>query len=565
MNKLTNHSVYRAALNLSLGFYLCASNANLNTEESIANTVDHKNLNLSFYLDKIKYNTQEKLGILPYILANPNGVYLEIGTGGDPIAELLSRIPNDLSPTIIASDVDENILKILPTRHPQLNKYLTQKSTGAKLQLQQLDATSMGCFPDNYLSGINASAVVHEIISYAGGIDGFDKFFAESFRILKKDGILTYRDPESVPHKNESILANFKTPTIRLFTHIFLIKFLDNIDGSLAATGRKYKHYDTQNIVFTIYKKNETNSCKLNYQEYMQLRTYEIDFSRPYMLQLPRGLCREIERHYLTYLHDCNPLVFIKCTPIVGSELYTVNYLANSSSNVLNDFLQKHGLSLTVDGKIDTKTHEFINIQINNNIQALEYGILLHLVSKRSRRQLCMLLKEHNLDPNLYIIQIKEDEYLLDYRIFGLLYDDISNQIFNSNDKPINLDDTIHAQWLKREGEETYIYYSDDELITKVAEISLKQSQGNQERLILCPLSPTHNKFIPRLCYNDILKNSLDLNNAAGYHIKIKEGKRIIHFSKMPLDQALAIYTEIIKTKPHRYTHLQKFVDTIKV
>ncbi len=565
MNKLIYNLISPKALNWGLGLFLCINNTNLSTEESIPNTVDHKNLNLSFYLDKIKYNTQEKLGILPYILTNPNGIYLEIGTGGDPIAELLSRIPNELSPTIIASDVDENILKILPTRHPQLNKYLAPKQTGPQLQLQQLDATSMGCFPDNYLSGINASAVVHEIISYAGGINGFDKFFAESFRILKKDGMLIYRDPESVPHKNELVQANLKTPVIRLFTHIFLIKFLDDLDGNLANIGRKYKNYDTQNIFFTIYKKNEIMPCKLNYQEYLHLRSYEIDFSRPYIIQLPRGLCREIERHYLTYLHDCNPLVFIKCTPVIGSELYSVNYLANSSNNILNEFLQKNGIYLTADGKIDANIYNLINLQIHNNMQTLEYGILLHLGSKYTKRQLCMLLKEHNFDPNLYLIQIKEDEYLLDYRIFGLLYDDVNQQVFNKNSNPVNSDDIFHAQWLKREGEETYIYYSDDELITKVAEISLKQNQNSQEHLILCPLSPTHNKFIPRLCYNDILNSSLDLNNAAGYHIKIKEGKRIIHFSKMPLDQALAIYTEIIKTKPHRYKHLQKFVDTIKI
>src|SRR5438445_560663 len=108
-------------------FYMCGFVVGfaLKAESELsANPVGHKNMQLSLYLDLIKYNTQEKLGILPYILENPQGTYLEVGTGGDPIAKLLSNIPENISPTIVASDIDESILKLLPIRHPQLSKYL---------------------------------------------------------------------------------------------------------------------------------------------------------------------------------------------------------------------------------------------------------------------------------------------------------------------------------------------------------------------------------------------------------------------------------------------------------
>lgn len=79
--------------------------------------------------------------------------------------------------------------------------------------------------------------------------------------------------------------------------------------------------------------------------------------------------------------------------------------------------------------------------------------------------------------------------------------------------------------------------------------------------LILCPVSAAHNTFIPRLCYDEVLKSSLDIHNPQGYPIEIKEGKRIIHFSKMPYRRAITIYKEIIKTAPLRYILLQKFID----
>jgi hypothetical protein len=557
MNNLLRNSVFASCL--VANFLLCAS------EASIINTVDHKNLQLNLYLDLIKYNTQEKMGILPYILANPEGVYLEVGTGGDPIAALLAKIPDTISPTIIASDVDDAILKLLPVRHTQLNKYLAPyKTTGPRLKLQQLDATSMHCFADDYLSGINASAVVHEIVSYAGGVHALDTFFAEAFRVLKADGVLIYRDPEAVTNKDELVNAYFKTSAMRLFSHIFLVKFLDDACGKLALSGRKYKKYDTSNIVFTFYKKNETVPCVLTYQEYFQLRSYEIDFSRPYTICLPRGLCREIERHYLTYLHQCNPLVFVKCLPTIDSNSYFVNYLAHSTCAILEDFLYKNGTSLS-NGTIGMNARRIMEHKISNNMQTIEYGILLHFSSHHKERQLYALLKRFGFEPSLYIVQIKADECLLDYRIFGLLYDHINEQIFDAYTGPINKDDILHAQWLKREGEETYVYYSDDELITKVAKISLAHHAvlrpDEQERFVLCPISAAHNTFIPRLCYDEVLKSSLEIQDALGYPVEIKEGKRIIHFSKMPFKKAITIYEDIIKEHPQNYVCLQKFID----
>ncbi|MGZ6254924.1 MAG: hypothetical protein ACXWL5_02980 [Candidatus Chromulinivorax sp.] len=167
------------------------------------------------------------------------------------------------------------------------------------------------------------------------------------------------------------------------------------------------------------------------------------------------------------------------------------------------------------------------------------------------------LLDEYGFDANIYLAHVTKNDYVLDYRIYGLLYDTIMN-IFN--EKSIDIDDTLHAQWLKREGEETYIYYSDDEIITKVAEISLLQNQKN-ENFVLCPITAQNNFFVPRLCYKELLQSSLYYSkDTLGFDIEINEGKRIIHFMKMPLAQAGEIYLEIIQTNPSRYEKLTEFV-----
>lgn len=525
---------------------------------SIINKVDHKNSQLNLYLDLIKYNTYEKLEILPYILKNQTGIYLEVGTGGDPIFDLLSKLPETLSATIIASDIDHNILQALPQRHPGLLKYIQNREAGPKLILQQLDGTDMSCFPDNYLSGINASAVIHEIISYAGGLDGLNKFFTESLRTLKDDGLLIYRDPEGVQNKNELVHMKLNNASIRLFSHIFIPKFLDTHASKLAKSGNKSEKYSKDLIQIHFYNKNSNNSMTVSYDEYIKIQTYTIDFSRDYTITLPRGLCREIERHYLTYLHQCNPLVFVKILPSLDSDSYYINYLAHSTQSILEDFIIKNSLD-TSNGCISYNTKNAINNTIKKNITTIEFGLRIHFTSVAKQKLLIDLLKKHHFDPNLYIIQTADHDILLDYRIFGILYDYIMEKIFDDNNGPINLEDILHAQWLKREGEETYIYYSDDELIAQIAQLSLSQNKNN-ESYLLCPISADHNKFIPRLCYEEILKSSININNSSGYPIEIKEGKRIIHFCKMQAQKAYPILLDIIKKAPENYIHLSEFV-----
>ncbi len=529
------------------------------SNEFITNTVDHKNSQLNLYLDLIKYNLHEKLGILPYILKNNEGIYLEVGTGGDPIADLLSKIPNTAPITIIASDIDKNILKSLPIRHPNLLKYLESTKSGSKLTLQQLDGTNMHCFQDNYLSGINASAVVHEIISYAGGLNGFNNFFSESFRVLKENGVLIYRDPEGVACENELVQVKLNNQSIKSFCHIFIPKFLDTNYGKLAKSGNKSEKYATTDIEIIFYHKNSIISSKMTYDEYFKIPSCNIDFSRDYIISLPRGLCRELERHYLTYLHQCNPLVFVSCRPTLDSNSYFINYLAHSTNLILEDFFRKNHLT-HANNLINITTKNHIELDVINNTKVIEFGLFIHFSSPQKQRACINLIKQHNLDPDIYVTQINDGDILLDYRIFGILYDYITEQIFDDKNGPINSNDIVHAQWLKREGEETYIYYSDDKLIARVAELSLSKNNVG-ESLILCPISAEHNKFVPRICYEEILKTSMSIKDLLGYPVEIKEGKRIIHFAKITTKEALQIFSEIINTNPENYVYLQKFIN----
>lgn len=525
--------------------------------------VEHKNLQLDLYLDLIRYNSHEKIGILPYILENVSGKYLEIGTGGDPIREMLSKIPSTAEVTVIASDIEQAVLDAIPRRHPELEKYITAQ-TGLRLSLQQLNAIDMHIFDDAELDGINASSLVHEIVSYAGGLSALDTFFSEALRVLKPGGVLVYRDPESLPDFSKQVVISLKNKVVRLFAHIFFCKFLDTRGSNLARSGRRFRLYDPSDIRFCVYTKNESLPITVSYEEYLKIPSYDIDFSRRSILYLPNGLYREFARHYITYLHQCNPLVFARFVPDVISGLYVPYYLAHSTSKVLADFLVTEGWEL-LDGKITRIHKSAIDTAIAKNLSVLEFGIPFRMPSRTHERNLRELLKHHGFEPSRHIIALNNGDCLLDYRVFGLLYDELCSNVFNRFDSVV--DDTAmrHVQWLKREGEESYCYLSVDALVSRVLENSIAQHSDGVtcDSAVLCPIDSEHIKFIERLCYTEVLKEAFDLHDDMGYPLEIKDGKQIVHFRKMRLGDARAICAEIVNQSPLEYPNLSELIDKI--
>ncbi len=531
---------------------------------TVGNSVEHKNQQLDLYLDLIRYNTQEKIGILPYILKNKQGIYLEIGTGGDPIAKMLSKIPLTSNTTLIASDIEPTVLKALPKRHPELQPYLDAQQ-GVQLKLEQLDATDMSMFKNDFFDGINASSLVHEIFSYAGGFEGIRSFFKEAFRTLKIGGVLIYRDPECVAHKKQPVILSLKNKNIRLFAHIFLYKFLDSRGSALANSGCKVKVYNPEEVKFTIFKKGSLSPIVLTYEEYLNVPSYDIDFSREYTIALPCGLYRELARHYLTYLHQCNPLSYVKCTPNIIQEQYDISYFAHSTNSLLSMFLNDNEKSFK-EKKISLKQKIKLDQEIEAKTHVLEFGIPLCFTSSKEQCKLRKLLEKYSLLPSSYIISISDNSCLLDYRIFGLLYDEINTIIGNGFNDFLVDSDVDHAKWLKREGEEFYFYFSADELITEVLQTTqseLIDDQGNKTIFVLCPFAKDKNEFIERNCYSEILNNSMQVCDLLGYPIKVIDGKRVVHFSKMTLNSAITICKNIIKKSPMDYVKLQTYLESL--
>ena len=511
-------------------FLLCSLN-------TISQSTNHKNDDLSAYLNCIQHNIKEKIGILPYILNNRSGVYLEIGTGGDAIAEIMAHIAPDAHNLIIASDIEKEILEALPERHPQLIPFI-QAQSGPRLRLVRLNATDMSLFSNHFLDGINASALVHEIISYAGGISGAESFFKESCRILKPQGVLVYRDPEYVPNPDELVVMRLLNTHIRLFTHLFLYTFLKQKDSVLEST---YTRYTVDDVTISFFKPYASYQTTLSYIEYIATQTSMIDFNREHTLTLPCGLYQEIARHYITYIYQCNPLLFVQCIPHINDTHYTMHYISHHAKECCTAFFNKHNQIIEND-IITHEQKEMLDRETQKITQAIECGVPFS-----GNHQELLITLYNQLDAAHAYPDNTLTKNTLDYRVFALLFKELKKTF------PDLFTDTEieHALWIQREGKEHYGYFSADALITYVIEhthMHFFDHNGNLQSYVLCPLSVDHSFFIERTCYSVFLQQSLALHTLTGHPLPIYDGKRIIHFAKMQIDDALKVCRAMVNS-----------------
>jgi SAM-dependent methyltransferase len=542
-----------------IGALFCASFAS-GSGAPADHYVSHKDEQLEIYLDMIAAHLEEKTEIVQHIKKNPSGTYLDVGTGGDGIAAILRKIGDSTTTTLIAGDIDSQILENIPKRHPEILKYLIASSVDTKetkLFLKELDATQLKEFKDNSLDGINASALVHEIVSYAGGYDGIRRFAKELCRVLVPGGIFVYRDPESVYNRNEMISANILALPLKYFANIFLPKFLDR---KFSKKGGKHDVYPSKDIFFEFYKKNESKITLADYETYIKIPTKDIDFQRPYNLILTRALCQELERHYLMFLHEYASLLFIKGQYDFEKNSYKIAFRAPRAHAEFLSYCKKLDIPVN-DGAIAVNDYQKLQVYQMSIPNNLGEGLKLLEARGPCLQRLQEIYERHGFDFETSIDK-KTDIRIFDYKVLVFLWHELK-PIFSDAELCSIAEDSRHLlDWLQREGEEVYYYASPDEFIMFMGKESMTTIDG--QVYMLAPLSPKYNKSIVRQGYSSFLAESLIVTNESGAALRHDDRKRIIHFGKMTIDEALARYKEIIADDAEHNQALFSFVAALK-
>lgn len=552
---ISNYSLHILFLLLLIG------NASTHIAQPDNGSVEHKNDNVLEYLNEIGQEQEEKTQILKHIFENKFGSYLDLGTGGDSVAHIINKIPENQPITLMASDIDQSILDAIPLRHPEVVPFLQEDDTERlRLKLLRMDATNMATLSDNSIDGIAASALVHEIFSYVPTKSPLDQFFSEIIRVLKKEGVFVFRDPKWDDNPKQDCLLILKDPVAKFFTCLFLPRFLD----------RKFterKDYNNQCIKPSLYagshirinyfSKGCQQTRKVKLEEFINTPLASIDFTRNISIESPRGLISEIQRHYILFLKN----VFF--TDLVDKnfferELINIENLPPQERTIFKCFL--HQKNIQKEQIIETSLSEFQSIlqEKKRFYNFIENGLWATIIDKEKLAKICNNLYSIGINPNLIFIQ--GEKLWADAKIATLLFNGLHSGIFECVDKstlPLGA-----LNWIKREGEEYYFYKTSDEFITYVGKFTkyfLKQT--DKHGYILCPMNPLAIQTVSRDLYKTIVESHMLVMDIDGNKQDIIFDKNIIHFKLMKIDDALSIYKEILRQDKQNYPKLKEWIE----
>lgn len=499
--------------------------------------VDHKTPGLDLYLNQIGDNQDEKTGIINKIIQKTkSGSFIDIGSGRESVSYLLSHLPSDqlTNVNLIAADLEGETLKDIAQRHIDTLLDLDNNSN-IKLSLVKMDATEMHKIGDNSIKAINASALLHEVNSYVATKTPIDRFFSESIRILEKNGMLVYRDPTLQDRPDELNSLIMKEDLAKYFVYLFLPKFLDNkLTKMVDMHGNSIKpNFDYQNnLKITCYQYDKQKPLILNYQQFFDLQSEKIDFSKGFIIKAPRRLLSEIERHYVLFIKDVYPTGFLDIQSI-NTNNSLASIVSDKASTTISAFANYLGVNYKKNLTIEDI--EKLTSECNKIKQIVKNGISINKSEIENFQSIESLLRDKKISPALY--KIDHSSIWLDAKLFTILAGRIS---YRSEDTPSS---TI--SWLIREGEEYYFYYTTAELVDYLQRFcAFYLKDTDKEGYILAPASNADIRYADRKLYREVLSRDMeqiDINNNRQEFIT---SKTIILFKLMTYSEFAEQYSQ---------------------
>ncbi len=520
--------------------------------------VEHKEEYIDVYLSNISKSMDEKTELLEHIKRNPDGRFIDIGTGGDSIVIMAEQLPKNARPTLIAADIDPLVLASIRKRRPEVERFIDSK-TGPSIELLTMSATDMSCITDNSLSGISASALAHEVHSYTPIKGGLDQFLWEVCRTLEKNGVFIYRDPKWVDDPETQSILTIRSEIGKYYASLFLIKFLDRKFSLI----RDYKNacckpeiYSSADVKMTIYLKNAQKSLQITFEEFLKMPSTAIDYARSFSIEAPKGLLAELQRHYLMYLKNYYPVGLFDFNQFQNA--LDLSILSQEHRELIDAYALKQHASVT-DNRIEADQFPRLFKELDTLRKIFSQAYTISTSNNPEVLTFANVLLKDGIDRNL--LHITDDQTLaIDPKVLTLLFRGKDQNIFRylgMAGLPLDL-----LEHLKMEGEEHYFYKTTDELITYVGQYSryiLKDSPKN--RYCLAPIDAEYVKEASRELYQAVLEKDMPVIDQHGIVQAPVTEKNIIHFQLQPERKAFSTYKNLIAKSPDKFPKLKKWVN----
>jgi SAM-dependent methyltransferase len=451
--------------------------------------------------------SEDKYDLRRYLESEKSYDVLEIGPGSGSAIEnaiVLSQgwYKHD---NYFALDIDKDVLRNLYT-----NTIISQWAGFYPIQASAVHLP----FKDNAFDIVNLSAVAHEVSSYSGGLAGLQALATECARVLRVNGSLILRELEGV-ELQEPTECTLVGPAAIGFFSVFFKRFLDRKYTSI----NKPLFYEADAINVVIDCEGIHNG--FSYQH--------MALGARISIAAPLGFIRETQRHFITFVDAFAPEYFYEIKSTLDGGDFLLAFKKKSSVKGFLDFLSttdyrayQIGSSFQVSGACVERFREYVE----NKFLALLDNCAVDK-GEAIRNALVREGIEFGETDDSYLIPVGA----------AVLFQEILSQ---SGNAVRGIAQSV-ISWAKREGDEHYLFGSVTDMVINFVENSIQMDHHEPSTFSgLTCLVPIKSKYIPREKYAEVLQNSFVLKSGND-NFQLVEGKRIVHFRKVRLEDSVAL------------------------
>ncbi len=464
------------------------------------------------YLAEIDSSGDEKAGVLRHINSlGRRDKIVEIGPGGGAALKIImmkiAELDEESRPLVSILDISSEVLR-------RIEGLLADAGIDTGYETKEGDISKQLPYEDSSVQAVNLSSVLHECFSYGGGEEGMQTFIKELNRILTISGVVVYRDMNGVNLKKPASFR-LKTELSKKFLEIFFAKYFDK-------THTKYK--------------------KPNYH-YLDNLSVDDDSDGRKNVKCDAGLAHEFKRHLIIFTTTFLPdTIYSLETLEVG--IQRISFAKEKGKKKFIAFLQENKIAYkdTDDGiEVSVQALEKFKVHIEKEISGLFSDCEIIQEDEKDIEILSQFFRDNDITHSR-----NDKQITIGLKDLVLVYSKFKRVIYGKNIKVAlkNKKQEKLLEWFEREGEESYFYGDQADVIIKFLEYSITEDDESSMLGYTCliPIGLDEIQITQRQSYTSYI-----LGQVEDIEGSYQDGKNTITFVKRPIEYVIPTLLTLYK------------------
>lgn len=464
------------------------------------------------YLADIDSSGGEKAGVLRHINSlGRRDKIVEIGPGGGAALKIImarvAELDEESRPLVSILDISSEVLR-------RIEGLLADAGIDTEYETKEGDISKKLPYEDSSVQAVNLSSVLHECFSYGGGEEGMQIFIKELNRVLATSGVVAYRDMNGVDLKKPASFR-LKTELSEKFLEIFFAKYFDK-------THTKYK--------------------KPNYH-YLDNLSIGDDSDGRRNVTCDAGLAHEFKRHLIIFTTTFLPDTMYSLETL-PSGIQKISFAKDKGKKKFIAFLEENNLEYKSSDEgieVSEETIGTFQEQLDKEISGLFSNCEILLENENDIEILSQFFNDNDITHSR-----NDKQITVGLQNLVLVYSKFKRVVYGKNIKVAlkNKKQEKLLEWFEREGEESYFYGDQIDMITKFLEYSMTEDEESSMlgHTCLVPIGLDDIQITQRQSYTSYV-----LGQVEDIEGSYQDGKNTITFVKRPIEYVIPTLLALYK------------------